>query len=238
MELHPGPAHWPLAELFEPLDDVQFWIKDASNRYLHANRTLLLNYQLSDLVELRGRTDYDFSPAFLADQFWQDDVQVLQGQKVVNRMERVGGAGDPPRWSLTNKIPLRDAGGQIVGTAGTTRPMEDQASVPPGNAEFERVLSYIRDRYHLPLSNEELAGVAALSQRAFERRFKQTFHATPQSYLRQLRVRMACRALVFTEVPLAQVAVECGFADQSHFNHEFRRQLGQTPREYRAHYRR
>ena len=49
---------------------------------------------------------------------------------------------------------------------------------------------------------------------------------------------MACRELVFTEKALAEVAVESGFADQSHFNHEFRRQMGRTPRGYREHYRR
>jgi AraC-like DNA-binding protein len=49
---------------------------------------------------------------------------------------------------------------------------------------------------------------------------------------------MACRLLVYSDLPLAQVAIEAGFADQSHFNHEFRRQLGRTPGEYRLHYRR
>lgn len=49
---------------------------------------------------------------------------------------------------------------------------------------------------------------------------------------------MACRALVFTGRALAELAVECGFADQSHFNHEFRRQMGRTPQAYREHYRR
>jgi hypothetical protein len=49
---------------------VQFWIKDRENRYLHANRTLLLNYALDDLAQIVGKTDYAFSPPFLADQFW------------------------------------------------------------------------------------------------------------------------------------------------------------------------
>jgi AraC-like DNA-binding protein len=35
---------------------------------------------------------------------------------------------------------------------------------------------------------------------------------------------------------LSDVALSCGFADQSHFTREFRRQFGRTPREYREHY--
>ena len=66
--------------------------------------------------------------------------------------------------------------------------------------------------------------------------FRTNFHVTPQKYLRKLRMRMASRALVYTREALAEVAVRCGFVDQSHFTREFRRHFNRTPREYRAHY--
>jgi AraC-like DNA-binding protein len=47
---------------------------------------------------------------------------------------------------------------------------------------------------------------------------------------------MASRALVYTRQSLAEVALGCGFSDQSHFTREFRRHFGRTPREYREHY--
>ena len=75
-----------------------------------------------------------------------------------------------------------------------------------------------------------------MSVRAFERKFRGSFHVTPQKYLRKLQMRMASRALVYTNQALADVAVGCGFADQSHFTREFRRHFGRTPREYREHY--
>jgi len=231
-------SSWPLAELFEPLEEVQFWIKDRRNCYLHANRTLLLNYALDDVTQIAGKTDYDFSPPFLADQFWFDDEQVLKGHSVVNRIELVGGANESPHWNVTNKIPLRGARGKIVGTAGTTRRLGHESREIDGRYGFAAVLARIRDGFRDALSNGELAGVAGLSLRAFERKFQQSFHVTPQQYLRRLRVRTACRELVFTDKPIADVAVACGFTDQSHFSHEFRRQLGRTPREYREHYRR
>jgi AraC-like DNA-binding protein len=227
----------PWADLFEPLEDVQFWIKDTGHRYVHANRALLLNYAIRDAAQLLGKTDYDVSPPFLADQFWLDDEQVLAGHRIVNRIELVGGSGEPPRWSLTHKVPLRDERGQVIGTAGTTRPMAASPSAGDGPSGFERVLAHIRDHYRTPLGNADLARASGLSLRSFERKFKERFQLSPQAYIRRLRVRMACRLLVHTDLPLAQVASESGFADQSHFNHEFRRQLGRTPGAYRAHYR-
>jgi AraC-like DNA-binding protein len=48
---------------------------------------------------------------------------------------------------------------------------------------------------------------------------------------------MASRALIHSDASLSEVALNGGFADQSHFSREFRRQFGRTPREYREHYR-
>ena len=74
--------------------------------------------------------------------------------------------------------------------------------------------------------------------RAFERQFRAAYDSSPHDYIRQLRVRMSCSALVFSQKSLAQVATEFGFADQSHFTKEFRRVIGGTPRDYRARYQR
>lgn len=226
-----------IAELFESLEDVQFWIKNRVHRYLQVNRAFLLNYDLLEVSHVIGKTDFDLSPAFLADQFVADDEQVLAGHRVVNRIELVGGADQAPHWNVTNKLPLRDAKGRITGTAGTTRQLKDEARGIVGAHGFEAVLLRIRDGYREHLPNRDLAAQAGLSVRAFERRFQQSFHVTPQQYVRKLRVRMACRALVFTDKPLADVAIESGFADQSHLGHEFRRHTGRTPRAYREHYR-
>jgi AraC-like DNA-binding protein len=98
------------------------------------------------------------------------------------------------------------------------------------------VLAYMRDHYHSPISNQQLARLAHMSVRSFERKFRGSFHLTPQKYLRKLQMRMAGRALVYSDQSLAEVALSCGFADQSHFSREFRRHFGRTPRAYREHY--
>jgi AraC-like DNA-binding protein len=230
-----------LAELFDCVEDALVWVKDREGRYCWVNRAFLINYEmdseerLAGMEDIIGKTDYDLSPTFLADQFRLDDEYVLGGKRVVNRIEMVGQPNGRPVWNVTNKIPLVDADGLIVGTAGITRRLKTTTS-DDARSEFGAVLAYMRDHFHTPITNQQLARRAHMSVRTFERKFHGTFHLTPQKYLRKLQMRMASRALVYTNQALADVAVSCGFADQSHFTREFRRHFDRTPREYREHY--
>lgn len=238
-------ASFRLAELFDYLEDVLAWVKDREGRYLWANRALLIKYTLEHPggdglaaeAQVIGKTDYDLSPPFLVDQFRLDDEQVLAGHRVVNRIERVGESPGAVEWNVTNKIPVFDARGAIIGTAGTTRPLAN--FIPPNglSSAFGPVLAHMRDHYSHPISNDRLAKVAKMSVRTFERQFLASFHVTPQKYLRKLRLSVASRALIYTQQSLSELALSCGFGDQSHFTREFRRQFGRTPREYREHYR-
>jgi AraC-like DNA-binding protein len=55
----------------------------------------------------------------------------------------------------------------------------------------------------------------------------------PGEYQQRLQVRAACELLRDPEWPLAAIAAECGFADQSHFTRVFRRMAGTTPARFR-----
>jgi hypothetical protein len=102
------------ATLFDCVEDVLVWIKDRDGRYCWVNRAFLINYAMDrSRSETRagsegvlGKTDYDLSPAFLADQFRLDDEQVLTGKRIVNRIELVGQPEGLTVWSVTNKIPI------------------------------------------------------------------------------------------------------------------------------------
>ncbi len=233
-----------LAELFDFLEGVLAWVKDRQGRYLWVNRAFLIKYALDhpgadglvSAEKILGKTDYDLSPAFMADQFRLDDEQVLSGYRIINRIERTGEFQGMTAWNITNKIPVFDAKGAIIGTAGITRTLSVD-DLPGGTISgFEPALAYMRDHYHGGITNQQLASISKMSLRAFERQFLASFHLTPQKYLRKLRLRIASRALIYTNEVLSEVALSCGFADQSHFTREFRRQFRRTPREYREHY--
>ena len=56
---------------------------------------------------------------------------------------------------------------------------------------------------------------------------------TPHQYIVQLRMERAKTLLSDSDLPLAEVAAQVGFADQSHFSSTFRRTTAMTPRSYR-----
>jgi AraC-like DNA-binding protein len=233
-----------LAALFDHVDDVLAWVKDRTGRYRWVNRAFLVNLSLAEnhagsgsgAPAILGKTDYDLSPAFLADQFRMDDEYVLTGQRIVNRIELVGQPDGLTVWNVTNKIPIVNAQGEVTGTAGLTRRLDATGHAIAPASEFGTVLAYLRDHFPRSITNRQLARLAHMSVRAFERKFHHSFHLTPQRYLRKLRLRMASRALVYTGKTLSDVATGCGFSDQSHFTRVFHRQFGRTPREYREHY--
>jgi AraC family transcriptional regulator len=97
------------------------------------------------------------------------------------------------------------------------------------------VRDLLHDRFDENLSLGEIAMAAGVHPSHLARAFRQYYQCTVGNYLRQLRVTFACGQLANTDRALAEVAVEAGFADQSHFIRVFRRQIGMTPSEYRHH---
>jgi len=220
-------------ELFDYVENVPLWTKDRDGRYQWVNLPFLLNYGIERREEVLGRTDFDLSSSTLANQYRLDDERVLQGERILSRVELVGRFDHTARWCVTSKIPLHDAKGNIVGTAGMTRPLQGR---PPAmdEAPLSAAIHFISEHYAEPITNRQLAELCGMSVRALERHFLATYGSSPHEYLRQLRVRMSCSGLVFSRKTLAQVASDVGFADQSHFAREFRRFLGETPSSYRA----
>lgn len=226
-------------ELFDYIEDTPMWMKDEAGHYEWANVALLLNFGVKTRGELIGRTDYDFCGEVLANQYRIDDERVLRGERILARVELVGRFNHTARWCVTSKVPLRDEKGRIVGTAGVTRPLREReaaATPTPGDSPLSVAIRYISQHYADRITNEDLARACGLSVRAFERQFQAAYNSSPHDYLRGLRVRMSCSALVFSRKSLAEVATEFGFADQSHFTKEFRRLMAETPRAYRVRY--
>ena len=96
---------------------------------------------------------------------------------------------------------------------------------------------YIRARIATVVRLDELAGAVGFSKFHLLRTFKAATGLTPWRYQVQLRLASA-RSLLRDGVPASQVAVVCGFFDQSHFTRLFRASFGITPAAFQAAYRR
>ena len=64
--------------------------------------------------------------------------------------------------------------------------------------------------------------------------FRQKFGITLGEFVRRLRIEHACAELKKEDLPLCAIALQAGFADQSHFSKVFKSYVGMTPREYRS----
>ncbi len=84
-----------------------------------------------------------------------------------------------------------------------------------------------------PVSLAELAALSGVSRFQLMRGFAREVGITPHAYLVQRRVCLARRLLAGGQTP-ARVAIEAGFADQSHMTRAFVRHLGITPSRYQA----
>ncbi|MFV0462098.1 MAG: helix-turn-helix transcriptional regulator [Nostocoides sp.] len=85
------------------------------------------------------------------------------------------------------------------------------------------------------LGVQHLADAAGVDKYRFTRAFVATMGCTPHGYVINRRLERARILLASAHLTLAEVAAQCGFADQSHFTRVFRRHVGTTPGRYRTH---
>ncbi|QXH36563.1 helix-turn-helix domain-containing protein [Pseudomonas muyukensis] len=86
------------------------------------------------------------------------------------------------------------------------------------------------DRLDTCLSVTEIAKACALSRSHFSRMFKESTRMSPQQWLREQRVMKSRELLKTSTMLLAEIALECGFCDQSHFCRTFVKAEGMTPK--------
>jgi AraC family transcriptional regulator len=96
------------------------------------------------------------------------------------------------------------------------------------------VLEYIEDTLGQPIRLRELAALAGIGARHFERAFRQSTGSSPHAYVTDRRLHWARDLLINRpELAIEQIALRLGFSSSSHFSSAFRRQTGLTPTDFR-----
>ena len=184
--------------------------------------------------EVLGMRDADFFPSGLADNYVRDDHAVMASSTpIIQKLELISTAQGSINWYSTTKLPVLDAKGEVIGVAGVTRDISKMRSTSERLSYWAPVVETIINDYAEPLSMACLAAKVSLSLSQFERRFKKRFQVTPRKYLANVRINAACQLLASTDLPIAVIAVQTGFYDQSHLNRQFTKIKGSTPAQYR-----
>jgi len=220
--------------LFQHLPDVYFYAKDVDGCWISCNASslALLNYsKLSDVV---GKRESDFFPQQIALEILRDDENILtKGKSVLGRIEIIPNAFGELIWVQTNKLPIYDVAGKVIGIIGVTRPISNMEDLPQRFELFSETIAFIRANLAVTIKVTELAALVKLSENQFRRRFKSDFGVTPQQFILRARLQSAGHLLRSSAQPIAGLAADSGFSDQSYFTKQFKQFFGETPLQYR-----
>ncbi|MEO8061189.1 MAG: ATP-binding protein [Pseudomonadota bacterium] len=118
------------------------YAKDAQSRFTACNKLVAnrMGVQPEDLI---GKTDFDFFPREMAEKFFNDEQQMMKsGQPLIDHEEiafdKIAGMD---RVIITNKIPLRDANGNLTGIVGTGLDITERKAAEQRMASGERLES-------------------------------------------------------------------------------------------------
>jgi AraC-like DNA-binding protein/quercetin dioxygenase-like cupin family protein len=143
-----------------------------------------------------------------------------------------------PRGSFQHVLDLLSMLSTIAGASARDCQALGTCTInPETNKDAHRrltsVLNYI-DRHPEEIPPQsEVAREVRLSPAAFSRFFKRCVGKTYVSYLNELRIGRACRALIETDLNITEIAYSAGFNNLSNFNRRFRAMKRITPRAFR-----
>jgi AraC family transcriptional regulator len=109
--------------------------------------------------------------------------------------------------------------------AGNTR--RDQRGLT--NRQIRSALEYIETHVADNLSLADIAGAAGVSVSSLTRGFRTALDVAPHRWVLNRRIASAQRLMSTGKTPLSEIAVLCGFADQSHLARVFLRHVGESP---------
>lgn len=225
-------------QLFHHLPGVSFFAKDSQFRIVAANPHFYQRFGFKTEEEILGRDDFGLFPRRLAEHFRQDDEDIIRsGEPRLNIVELFFNQQGIPDWFITNKLPVRDRRGRVIGVMGTTQSYEGKKQVLQPYLQIDRAVEWIRQNFRKGVSVEELAAMVHLSPRQLHRKFVETFGTSPQAFIMKLRIQAACEALQHEGSQISEVAAALGFCDQSSFTQQFHKHMGLTPLKYQQQFR-
>jgi len=107
-------------------------------------------------------------------------------------------------------------------------------SAPKARLAAEKGVSYIFANIDKKISLSEAAKLSYMSESTFSRTFKVASGLNFSEMIRKLRIEHGCKLLTSTELSVAAIAKDCGYTNLSNFNRQFLKEMGTTPREFRA----
>ena len=170
----------------------------------------------------------------------QDDRNFIRNRSVALRsaVRLLGEAGralwinkDEAQACIAKAAALLQAESDLAETGIGTSPGPRRHPLAPW--QVARVVRFIDANLSKKIGVSDFAAVARLSACHFARAFRATVGAAPYAYLIRRRIERAQELILQTDKPLAEIALDCGLADQAHMTRHFGRVVGVSPGAWR-----
>lgn len=149
--------------------------------------------------------------------------------KIINEMERLKEAAAPAYelevLSLIYKLVWHLY--QAYSTGSAPKPADTNMLTQ------EKMTEFVYEHFNEPLTLDDIAGSGSVSRSQCSKLFKHYTEMSPISFLNHHRLEVSRDMLRSTGKSIADIALECGFSDQSYYNRMFKQEYACTPLEYR-----
>lgn len=216
------------------LANTRVVVKNAAGRFVWVSDNMPGRHGFASAADMVGVDDSAFNPPRLVKAYRRDDLQVLRtGQPLLEKVELAFDERGILTWCVTNKHPLRDRRGKVIGLVITLQDYSGSQGLPIFDDDVRAVVEYVLAHLGQRLSVPELAVKAGVSARQLERRFRGATGTSPTGFILRARLGEACRRLRASNEPIHSIAIDVGFYDQSAFTRLFHKHLGVTPSQFR-----
>ncbi|MDR1268285.1 MAG: AraC family transcriptional regulator [Planctomycetaceae bacterium] len=226
-----------ILKLFDFLPNVFFHIKDVHKKFLWMNAALRKHLGENEEMGFLNKTDADYFKPNMVFLYQREDNEVISTRRpILNQPWFVPGRNEEQKWFISSKIPLMDTEGHVVAIAGLMRNLSQEYETANPLSEMKNVIDYIFVHYQEKISLDTLASLVFLSQRQFERRFQELFYLSPSDFILKVRIDRAIRFLIESDDSITQIALNCGFYDNSYFTRQFKKIMSMSPLQFRKKY--
>jgi AraC-like DNA-binding protein len=216
---------------------------DIRSVYLHEEPALLAAIRRGERAEARRIIDRVLVEIYCVG---ERDTNLLKSLalELVVMMTRaaVQAGGDPAQilglnyQSLTSLAGIADQEALSVWLCDMLEQLIDSIKSNtrhPNSVQLARAIEFMEEHLNQDLTRDEVARAGGLSPSHFSHLMRAKTPWAFTELLARLRVDVACHLLLHTDKDLVQIALECGFADQSYFTRVFGKLTGQTPGDFR-----
>ena len=134
-----------LARMFDHIAGVSFFAKNRDFQLMYGNPHFYRRFGFTEEAEVVGKTDFDLFPRPLALNFRADDAKVITtGEPLLGIVELFLNQQGIPDWFITQKLPLFDKRGEVIGLMGAIQRYDLQRNVAAADASIAKAANAFR----------------------------------------------------------------------------------------------